>query len=160
MLWRAGLQACALLACSLLQSCTALREPKLAEGPVRDVEIKFSRTPCFGACPVYSIAIAGNGAVSYLGEGHVAVKGPASGRLSPDQVRRLLKALDEARFFSLQNEYTHIQITDAPGTVIEVISKARSKKVIHNQGDLSAPPALERLEDAIDEIVGSQKWVK
>lgn len=59
-------------------------------------EIRISRGPCFGFCPVYSVAVTPSGNVAFKGERHTEVLGErthAVGRQGYADVRQALQAL-------------------------------------------------------------------
>jgi hypothetical protein len=49
--------------------CHSLAHPK----DLRSVSVTLKRTACYGTCPVYSVAIHGNGLVEHLGELNVDI---------------------------------------------------------------------------------------
>src|SRR4051812_48338248 len=51
--------------------------------------ISMERTPCYGTCPVYTILVSGDGAVSFDGRTHVLKTGKATARISGDLVASL-----------------------------------------------------------------------
>ncbi|KMS59786.1 hypothetical protein V474_11370 [Novosphingobium barchaimii LL02] len=59
-------------------------------------EIRISRGPCFGFCPVYTLAVTPAGRVDFKGERHTAVLGQRAhsvGRTAYEDVRGALAAL-------------------------------------------------------------------
>jgi len=70
-------------------------------------------------------------------------------------VRELVKAFYETDYFSLKNEYS-AQVTDLPTTTTSITVDGRFKQVINYYG---APEQLMELENKIDDISSSEKWV-
>lgn len=63
------------------------------------LRIKLTRTWCEGTCPAYSVEIAGDGSVTYIGNGFVAVVGSRHATIPADRVRVLYKQFRDAEFF-------------------------------------------------------------
>lgn len=73
--------------------CCAPRARPGAHPPVAPLseEIRISRGPCFGFCPVYTLAVTPAGRVDFDGVRHTAVLGPRArpvGRTGYEDVRR------------------------------------------------------------------------
>jgi hypothetical protein len=133
--------------------CTALLQTPALPSPV---VITIERTACYGMCPVYSLEITGGGTVTYQGRQFVRVIGKAAAKISPESVRQLVAEFERIHYFDLQNLYT-ARITDLPTTTTSIRIGERFKKVVDHYG---APDELEKLEDRIDEVAGSDRWVK
>jgi hypothetical protein len=117
--------------------------------------IIMERTVCFGTCPDYSLTVYGNGTVIYEGRNFVAVTGRQTSSISQEQVRKLVRAFYEIDYFSLKNEYS-AQVTDLPTTTTSITVDGHFKQVINYYG---APEQLIELENKIDDISSSEKWV-
>ncbi len=127
-----------------------------------DLVITLERTPCFGACPVYKLAIYGDGRVMYAGQQFVAVTGQQTTTLSAEQVQELVSEIERADYFSLKDEYT-APATDMPSAIVSV-SLNRQTKTINHYGYCGAefdeaPKELCDLEQKVDEITNSAQWV-
>jgi len=147
-------------------SLIALPEPPAAHHdfpPLENLDgvvMKLSRTLCFGKCPVYSVEIHGDGAVLFTGEEHVVVRGEHRAQLSRDQVAEILAAYRKADYFSLKNKYAW-EVTDLPTyrTALEV--GALKKRVLDYDGqEAGMPKAVTDLEETIDRVTDTQKWIK
>lgn len=125
-----------------------------------EFSITLERTACFGRCPIYRISVEGNGRVTYYGEMFVAVEGEQRSQIAQDQVRRLARELERVDFFSLQDEYTDLSATDMPSAITTLRLNGEMKTIVHYHGDFSAPEKLTKLEDLIDEITDSTRWVE
>lgn len=130
-------------------------EPKIS----KDLEITLERRHCYGTCPVYKLAVFGDGRVIYQGERFVKEVGERTKTLSPDEVKMLVNEFDRAGYFSFKDEYADYSMTDMPTTVTSIRIEGRSKRVEHYHGDFSTPKKLIRLENLIDEIVRTIEWI-
>jgi len=123
-------------------------------------KITLQRTRCFGVCPVYNLTIMGDGRVIYKGEDFVKVKGKRVSRIDNDKIKKLAQAFKEADYSSLKSNYENFTATDMPYAITSITINGEIKKVKHYHGDFSAPKKLTKLEDRIDKIVGTSKWLK
>jgi len=122
------------------------------------VVIRLERGPCYGTCPVYGVTLYGDGTVRYDGKDHVRVRGSQTAVIAPGAVRSLFEAIERSGFFSMNDTYTQVSITDAPSAVLYVATDGKKKQVRHYLGDFKAPKALETLENRIDEVSGASRW--
>lgn len=127
------------------------------ENVFSDLVITMERTACHGTCPIYKLAIRGDGTVTYEGQDFVQVKGQQTASLSLAQIQELVSAFEQASFFTLM-DYTHVNTTDSPTVITSITLNGQSKTVNHYYGDSSAPQALFDLESKIDEITNSNQW--
>ncbi len=123
-------------------------------------KITLRRTQCFGFCPVYSLTILGNGQVIYRGEKFVKIKGKRVSHIDDSKIRELAQEFRDVNYFSLKNNYENFSATDMPYAITSITIKGKTKKVKHYHGDFSAPKTLTRLEDKIDKLAGTKKWIK
>lgn len=118
--------------------------------------ITMERTVCFGTCPAYKVVVYGNGTVVYEGFNFVAVEGKQTAQISNEQVKELVSQFYKHGFFSLKDRYEE-QVTDLPSTTTS-ITLSGSEKSVYRYG--LHPENLVELENKIDEIAGTAKWVK
>lgn len=164
--------------CSLLLSAC-----HLASAPFPDVNkdklvISLQRTPCFGSCPDYIVTIAGNGRVVFesrpylalddVGNVHrefstesgVRVAGTHETTIDPQVVDQLLAKFQEARFFSLRDEY-RAEVTDNPTYVVTIDTGNGQKSVVDYVGRKAGmPEEVTALQDAIDAAAGTDRWIE
>lgn len=144
-----------LLALSLFGCHTApeVRKDLLAGSP--DVLVAIERTACFGTCPVYAVTVLTDGTARYTGERHVKITEPIQMPLEAGVVEKL-----EARFaqseFSKWGDFLRNPVSDMPTVVLTY----KGHTVRHYLGDDKAPAALTALEDDVDAIIGTARWVK
>jgi hypothetical protein len=124
--------------------------------------ITLERTACYGSCPDYSLSIAGDGTVTYLGRSYVNIKGAASKQVAVSNVQALVDQMLQADYFELSVPVECSQgiFTDAPSATTSLLLGQRTHTVEHYYGNPCAPAALQVLEDAIDEAAGSAEWLK
>jgi hypothetical protein len=145
-----------LISSALLSGCIRNAEPVVQE----ELIIRFERTACFGACPVYSLTINGNGKVIYEGKNNVKIKGIHEVAVDPSVIGRLLEAFEDAGYFTLNDSYTGFGKSDMPFAYTSISIGNRTKSVKHYLGDSNAPKKLTELENKIDTIMNSAQWIK
>lgn len=131
-------------------------DPAPSEGPLLVV---FERYGCHGFCPVYWIRVAEDGGLLYEGAHFVAQVGRRRAQLSSVQLEALRGAFADAAFFDLASSYDHPRYRDLPRIITTYRDGERVKTLVHHLGDISTPAALLELEETIDYIVGSERWV-
>ncbi len=130
--------------------------PYSGRGEYEDVTITLERTICFGFCPDYVVMIHGDGLVEYEGRNFVAVEGRQTARISEESVRELVNEFYSSGFFSLEDRYEQ-QVTDLPSQTTSITIDGKTKTVYRYGFE---PHRLADLEDKIDEIAQTEKWVK
>jgi hypothetical protein len=120
------------------------------------IAITLQRTACFGFCPVYSVTIRDDGTVTYEGREHTKVQGAQTWKIDPAAVRALAKEMQDAGYFDLENEYRAL-VTDHPTTYTSLTIGSRTKKV---KNYVAGPPRLKEMEERIDQVAGTLKYVK
>lgn len=145
------------------------------EGAAEDTEIILERGPCLGPCPGYKLTVKGNGTVLFDAENgsggtaneahrafnadNVLLPGAHVAHVEPAAVAGLIQKFREAQFFGLKAEYT-ASMTDLPTYTLTVRRAGASKKVVDYAGRaIGMPAAVRALEDAIDAVAGSNRWV-
>ena len=129
------------------------------------VLIELERTACLGSCPVYSVALKGDGTVRYEGERFVKQSGAASAKVSPSAVRGIVDAAEAAGFFGLPTRYAYGEPTcplytaDSPRTFITVTAGDRTRRIEHDYGCENGPKALVALAARIDSVAGTARWI-
>lgn len=126
--------------------------------------VTLERTPCFGACPVYQVAISRSGAVRFVGKQHVAQQGEATSEIPAARVDSLLGELEAGGYFGFADAYLMdslacgLYATDSPTVITSASAGGRTKTIRHDYGCHAAPPELGRLERRIDEVAGTSRW--
>lgn len=136
-----------------------------SRGPAPPIDINTSitleRTQCFGVCPVYSVSIIGDGSVQYVGTNYVKVVGQASGQIAVSEVQSLVDEMWDAGYLDM-NEPSPCTVswTDAPSVITSLSLGAHAHTVSHYHGNPCSPTALTTIEDRIDEVAGSERWLR
>lgn len=128
--------------------------PEAEQLMVHDDVITLYRSGCYGNCPVYNIAIYGNGTVVYDGTIDVAAVGRRTSKISTEKFQQLVAEFEKANYFSLEDEYSFI--LDDPTITTSITIGGRRKTIVdYGQG----PTELKNLAERIDEVAGTRQWV-
>ena len=103
----------------------------------------------------YSLKITGDGSVEYEGLGSVCIEGKHHGHISEAELRALLHDFRSANYFSLDDEYGGVA-TDSYTTVSSITIGDQKKQIQYMDG---APQELSSLEETIDTVSRSRRWV-
>jgi acetamidase/formamidase len=131
-------------------------------------QITLERGACFGTCPVYKLTIKSDGSVTFDGKRFTKTTGIATGKINQADFRALVSEFEKINYFSLPDAYTPgtkecpRMITDMPSanTSIRLNGRAKSVAHYHGCGTEGALAKLTALETRIDEVAGTQKWIK
>lgn len=127
---------------------------------LRSVVINLSRTACFGTCPDYSVSIRGDGSVHFTGRRFVLMPGDHEAHVSPESVKELVEKLEKAKFFAARDEYV-APITDNPTYTLALTVGGKTKIVRDYVGaQVGMPLVIVDLERAVDELAGTERWIK
>ncbi len=144
---------------------TPYGEPGAAASAPEAPVVTLERTPCFGTCPVYQVAISRSGAVRFVGKHHVAQQGEATAAIPAARVDSLLRELDAGGYFGFADAYVMDSpacgqyATDSPTVITSASAGGRTRTIRHDYGCYAAPRELVRLEQLIDEVAGTSRWI-
>ena len=165
-----------------MSSGNAQTSPK-ASVPIITLE---RRTDAFGVAPAYKLSIYADGTVIYKAIPHETSpvyrnekkrrqRRSATGRISESDVGQLISEFERIDYRSLKDSYPMsdgfgptptedcpVMYTDQPSASTSFAMNGKSKTVFHYLGckGNDAAEKLTRLENRIDEIVGTEKWLK
>lgn len=115
--------------------------------------VAMERGPCFGACPVYRVEVFTDGRVRFEGKRHVKMKEVVESRLSDVQIAALTERTKNLGF--KWADYNKPSVTDQPSVILTLGDRTLS----HSLGDEHAPYKLTKLEDELDALIGTSKWI-
>ena len=134
----------------------------------KDDFITLERTVCFGTCPNYKLTIKSDGSVIFEGKRFTKTSGFARGTITIAAYRSLVSEFEKINYFSLPDRFIPGTkecpqvVTDMPSanTSIRLNGKAKAVDHYYGCGDQGVLPKLSALEDKIDKVAGTQKWIK
>jgi hypothetical protein len=123
------------------------------------LRITLSRGACYGRCPIYEIAIHGDGTVLYDGRDYVRTKGKKTLQISHASLVQLVDIFRKVDYFSLADRYVS-GVTDNPTYVTSISFDGVSKSVVDYVGRKAGmPPGVSDVEAAIDRLSGASQWI-
>ena len=97
------------LACSNQKAVTTDQVPKIL--------FEWSKTPCFGTCPVFNLSIDELGNLKFNGVSNVAQEGEVNTKIAEIELNHLVELTNRLKFHSLERSYD-ANITDVPSSTI------------------------------------------
>ncbi len=173
--------ACLAIFCGISKTQTAnVLQTKLKDKS--DLSLSFKRTKCFdGGCPVYNLEIQPSGKTIFEGIQNTKTLERIESNLSKEKMNQIVDEIYKTDFFTLKDSYTResgncsLIASDNPSVIISIELNGKKKKVEHYLGcrenyksDESSsifqlgrvfPQPLYNLENKIDEIVGTRRWI-
>lgn len=134
-----------------------------ASDSLKGFQVVLWRKGCAAGCPDYALHYAA-GKLHYTGIRGVVQRGNLSVDFDSYHQHRLLKLVEQASFFSLDNDYSlenkacHPKRTDAPVYILGVTLNKQTKKITVNEGCTNVPPRLTELARGIDHLARSKRW--
>jgi hypothetical protein len=165
---------CVLAGCenSILQTNNTNQSQQTKE---QKLSLRMERTGCYGTCPVYNLNVESNGKVLFEGKFYTKTTGKIESDLSKEKINQLITEIDIAGFFGLKDSYTGqsgncpTTATDSSTVTVSIKLNEKEKTIIHYLGcqeDIKIgehwkifPQELYNLENKIDEIVETKRWV-
>ena len=141
-------------------------KPDSGRQPGTQTLVTLERRPCYGACPTYSLSIAGNGTVVFEGRANVDSVRRIISRVDPDSVSALVRLFEAEKFFALPFRYVRggpgcePYYFDAPVVISSLSIGRQTKNVEHDHGCSGAPASLTMLENRVDQIAMSWRWIR
>lgn len=134
-----------------------------------DLEIKLERTSCYGTCPVYELTVKADGSVRFKGIQDTKEKNGET-KIDEEKLGQLIAEFKKANYFDLNDSYTMENCpsaaTDNPTAITSIQINGKKKTISHYIGCYERgekgerfPAELLRLENKIDEIVETKRWV-
>jgi len=127
--------------------------------PNEDAEIKpfltYSRSYCFGMCPVFNSKIFIDGTVEYEGINFVDNMGKFTGKLSQINLDSLKSKLLEISYFQLDSIYDNPNVMDIPSVITSANLDGKNQKVFDRW---KAPKPLKTLYKMLDDIYTHIEW--
>jgi Domain of unknown function (DUF6438) len=124
-----------------------------------DFRLEYSRGPCEGTCPEYSVKVDAAGRVSWLGKSSVYRKVPASKTISAAAVGEIATAVSSLH---LEGTRAEIRCIDTPVFFIAVTTRQTTASIKVDDCPIMLSPAARHVIEVgklLDHIVGVQSWV-
>lgn len=132
----------------------------LPDAPLDQVTISLARSGCFGTCPSYTVEIHGDGAVEYVGRGHVDVTGRHAYRIPQQDVAALVENARRKGIWGMSGSY-RAPITDNPTYELS-LQFGREFRVIEDYvgAMVGMSKAVSEFEDEVDRVGRTAEWTQ
>jgi hypothetical protein len=127
--------------------------------------IRLERGSCYGRCPEYAVTVSTDGVVRFEGRRNTKKTGTDSARVSPKAAKALFQRFDKAGFAGFADRYTHgtpgctRYIADLPTVTTTLTRNGVAKRVERDGGCRGAPSSLPSLEQAVDSVAQTTRWI-
>ena len=139
--------------------CSLAPQPIFPEPPPgQPLVAALQRSQCLGACPVYSVRVYADGSVIYRGDTFVRVRGGRKARLTGAEMQALHAAFRDAKFLEMPYRCGQVA-TDAPTARLYYTGGGKARLISNYHGCKEAPVRLAELENEVDRILGTDRWV-
>jgi hypothetical protein len=116
---------------------------------------RYERTPCFGRCPVFELAIYQSGYAVSEGKNFVDLIGFYHTTLSAASLQKISAVATEIGYFGFQEVYDNAYVTDLPTIYTELRFSGQRHRVMARY---QAPKELQRLYTVLDEEIAQATW--
>ena len=140
-----------------------------------ELSLTLKKSDAHGQSSVYNLSIQPNGRIFFEGILMTKIKGNVEANLSQAKINQLIDEIVRADFFSLKDSYTPESkncpwyMLDSPTIILSVKLNEKEKTIVHYLGCgeqnadetviKSFPKQLNDLENKIDEIVETKRWI-
>jgi len=136
----------------ILQACNTVKmekDPSKAS-PV----IVYSKGPCFGSCPIFTLTIYNTGLAKFKGRRFTKMDGVYQKQLNKKEYTDLIKLFRKNRFWRFDNNYD-MQLVDLSTVTLSFADKGKTKTV---KGKAGFPEKFKILTAALDSLINSGGW--
>jgi len=133
-------------------------QKELTAAQIRDLPkiLDYSKSPCYGMCPHFTMSVYEGGWTIFEGKQHTAKEGTSIIQLTAAQLSTLIQQCKTADLWSCEKSYGD-RIMDLPTTTVHFFEGKRDKSV---QWKMRHPEQLKTLDSQLMELVYAQAWVK
>lgn len=85
---------------------------------MHDTLLLYKKTPCFGACPVFTLTVMMDGKAYLMGQKNMQYIGGYSAEWNTDVLKTLDEKMKAIQFYNLPRVFDNPQVTDLPSTFI------------------------------------------
>lgn len=116
--------------------------------------ITYSKTPCFGKCPVYKMHIYSDGMAILEGEQNMNHIGTYHYQLTDDELNTLIALIDQTDFSKMEDRY-YGNVSDLPSTGLKVKRPNFEKEI---GGNMGFPEDLLTVFTELNGYAHSERW--
>lgn len=136
----------------LLGSCSSTK--KLPQIQSDQIAFSIAKGPCFGKCPIYYMAIYGNGHLRYEGDRHTEKVGVYTKQLTDEAFNELKTKIYAIEYLNFPDEYP-VNIPDLPMVTLKLNDGKIVKEIKGKDGRDKEVVTIERI---LESIANSEGW--
>jgi hypothetical protein len=119
--------------------------------------VRFSRTACFGTCPIFTMSIYTSGKAVYEGKNFVEMKGLFQTEFKITDIKSIFNKAEQISFLTMKDSYDNMGVSDLPSVIVRLNDGVYTKQIIDRY---DGPKELQELEKLIDDLILKQNWSK
>ncbi len=123
--------------------------------PIDSLVISFSKTPCFGRCPVYKVKVYESGFATYEGLNFAEKLGLYSYHFSPEEIEAIYQSAVAIEFFELDAEYNEPMVSDLPSTKTRIHWNGQDHRV---RASINIPEKLKIFHSNLAVTLLEKNW--
>lgn len=149
--------------------CAHFRKTKTVEPAVRDtlvliaepkviedsVFLTYSRTPCFGMCPVFELTLHKSGKAVYQGKNFTDRIGLYQSQWPDAALQRIQFLADSIGYFGFDEKYDNDHVTDLPSIYTSILHNGMLKSVANRY---KGPRQIQVLYKELDALIETAAW--
>jgi len=128
--------------------------------------VTLERTACFGLCPAYLLHVSRSGTVLFESRNRRDEGRRATDTIPTYKFQWIVSAARITHFLALpmriesDPRFCPDQVTDHPTAIVTIFLPAGPRRVEDYYGCYWAPVGLRQLEEVIDSVAGTDRWVR
>ncbi|MCU0348693.1 MAG: DUF6438 domain-containing protein [Saprospiraceae bacterium] len=139
---------------------TGTTKPSTTEQPTSEEKpyqvAGFSKTACFGKCPVFQVKFFSDGKATWYGQMNVERKGWYEAKVDKEKLKEIRDKAHAVKYWDFAGAYPiGYKVADLPSTVTYIRAGDTEKSVVNTH---QAPAELEEFEDYLEGIINGLAW--
>ena len=122
---------------------------------LHDTLLLYKKTPCFGACPTFTMVVKMDGEVFYNGRQHVTRLGDYKAIWSNDLLNQLELQMQSLEFYNLSKTFDNPQVTDLPSMYL---GYTKGDNLYTIKCRYQTPQQLKNLATWLDQEIEKTQW--
>lgn len=122
---------------------------------LHDTLLLYKKTPCFGACPTFTLVVKMDGEVYYNGRQNVTMIGDYKSTWSADILQALEDKMQSVDFYKLAKSFDNPQVTDLPSMYM---GYTKGNNLYTVKCRYQTPQNLKNLAIWLDQEIANTQW--
>ena len=122
-----------------------------------ELVISLTKTPCFGACPIFTWEVRNDRSCTYEGKRFVDSVGYFTAQIQKADFDRIMHVADSIDYWSMNEQYDNKMVTDLPAVHTSIY---REGKMVNVMNRYEGPKSLRALYEAMDVAISNLELVR